>query len=123
MLDRERAGGRWHRHLHRAREGGAVDAAGTPNAHVAVASNGTIDPTAGNNAADTNPDVAIITRANLTVTLVSAAPANLYASTDTTKSTVTFTVTFHNDGPSDARNSTLRFNPLSTHLGNVNGVL
>ena len=38
---------------------------GAPNAHVAVASDGTTDPTLGNNAADTSPDVVIITRADL----------------------------------------------------------
>ena len=32
---------------------------------------------------------------------------------------MTFTVTFHNDGPSDARNSTLKFDGLSSHFENA----
>jgi uncharacterized repeat protein (TIGR01451 family) len=44
-------------------------APGTPNAHVAVVSNGTSDPNSANDAADTSPDVSIITRADLAPTI------------------------------------------------------
>ena len=42
---------------------------GSPNAHVAVASGGTNDPTSGNDGADTSPEVSIITQADLHVDL------------------------------------------------------
>jgi hypothetical protein len=78
---------------------------GTANASVSVVSNGTTDPPPGDNGAAV--DVSIITRANLTVTLNSASPANLYANLDTTKNTVTYSLTVKNNGWSDARTVTI----------------
>jgi hypothetical protein len=75
-------------------------AAGTPNAHVSVVSGGTTDPTSANNAADTDPDVSIITRANLTVSLTSSPPSNVLAN----GSTLTYGLTVTNNGFSYARN-------------------
>src|SRR5204863_104053 len=96
---------------------------GTPNAHVSVASNGTADPTVGNDTADTDPDVSIITRADLVTTgtgdSATASPSIIFANSTLAQNTVTFSVTFHNAGLSDGRHSTLKFNPLSTHLSNA----
>jgi uncharacterized repeat protein (TIGR01451 family) len=97
---------------------------GTPNAHVSVASTGTTDPNAANNAADTSPDVTIITQADLVITgngdSASAAPSVIFANATPGQNTVSFSVTFHNAGLSDGRHSTLKFDPsLSTHLGSA----
>ena len=65
----------------------------------------------------------MITVADLVITggtdQASATPSLIYANSTPGQNTVTFTATFHNVGPSDARDSTLKFNPLSTHLGSA----
>ena len=87
----------------------------TPTAQVTVASNGTTDPTPGD---DTNTaGVTIVTAANLDLSLASA-PANVFANTDPTKNTVTYTLTVQNNGYSDAKNVVLN-DTLPTGL--ING--
>jgi uncharacterized repeat protein (TIGR01451 family) len=78
-----------------------------------------------NNSASTS--VSVITKADLVITGTgdgaSRSPALIFANGTTGQNTVTFTVTFHNGGPSDARHSTLKFNPLSSHLGGADWCL
>ena len=89
----------------------------SPDASVTVSSGGTIDDNSENDTAHTSPDVVIVTRADLAFDSVSRAPSPIYANITPAQNTVTYTVTFHNAGPSDARHSTLKLNPaLAVHL-------
>ena len=73
----------------------------------------------GNNTGSTS--VAVKTVADLVITgtsdQASASPSVIFANS-TAANMVTFTVTFHNAGPSDARNSTLQFDGLASQLEN-----
>jgi uncharacterized repeat protein (TIGR01451 family) len=90
--------------------------ASTPNAQVTVASKGTTDPTPGDDTSSAG--VTIVTGANFNVSL-SPAPSNVFANTDPTKNTVTYTLTVQNNGYSDAQNVVLK-DALPTGL--INGM-
>lgn len=83
----------------------------TPTITGTVTSTGTIDPTAGNNSS--GDTVTVITRADLEfLTNVAATPGSLpastiYANTTAGQNTVTYTMTFKNNGFSDAQNVNL----------------
>ena len=104
-----------------------ADGSYSDNAQVATGATATPEPTgaASNNAASTS--VSVITKADLVITGTgdgaSRSPALIFANGTAGQNTVTFTVTFHNGGPSDARHSTLKFNPLSSHLGSADWCL
>jgi hypothetical protein len=97
------------------------------NASVATGSTATPEPDnpPNNNSASTS--VSVITKADLVITGTgdgaSRSPALIFANGTLSENTVTFTVTFHNGGPSDARHSTLKFNSLSSHLGGADWCL
>ena len=92
-------------------------------ATVATGATATPEPTGAPNNNSANTSVSVITVADLSVTgtndQTSATPSVIFANAIAGQNTVTFTVTFHNDGPSDARNSTLKFDGLSSHLENA----
>ena len=75
---------------------------GTAHASVSVASNGTTDPTSGNNGAGTSPDVSIITQADLEAQSMTSTASSLFANTAPANAT-TFTYQFTNHGLSDAQ--------------------
>jgi hypothetical protein len=75
---------------------------GTAHASVSVASNGTTDPTSGNNGAGTSPDVSIITQADLEAQSMTSTASSLFANTAPANAT-TFTYQFANHGLSDAQ--------------------
>ena len=61
--------------------------------------------------------VAVYTKADMALDSAAAAPTPIYANSSPAQNTVTFTVKFHNGGPSDARHATLKLNPsVAAHL-------
>ena len=85
----------------------------SPSASVTV-TGATFDPNHGNDTASTS--VAIVTRADLALDSATAGPTPIFANSSSSN-TVTFTVVFHNTGPSDARHSTLKLSAaLQAHL-------
>ena len=75
---------------------------GTAHASVSVVSNGTTDPTSGNNSAGTSPDVSIITQADLEAQSMTSTASSLFANTAPANAT-TFTYQFTNNGLSNAQ--------------------
>jgi uncharacterized repeat protein (TIGR01451 family) len=97
-------------------------------AQVATGATATPEPSGAPNNNTASTSVSVITKADLVITGTgdgaSRLPALIFANGTTSQNTVTFTVTFHNGGPSDARHSTLQFNPsLSSHLGSADWCL
>lgn len=104
-----------------------ADGSYSDNAQVATGAAATPEPTGAPNNNSANTSVSVITKADLVITGTgdgaSRSPALIFANGTASQNTVTFTVTFHNGGPSDARHSTLKFNSLSSHLGSADWCL
>jgi uncharacterized repeat protein (TIGR01451 family) len=79
---------------------------GTAHASVSVVSNGTTDPTSGNNGAGTSPDVSIITQADLEAQSMTSTASSLFANSAPANAT-TFTYQFTNNGLSDAQHAVI----------------
>ena len=100
---------------------GTIDHAAFPtlaNTATVATPRGSADPTPADNTAtdtDTLTPVADLALDSATVT-----PSGVFANNTASQNTLTYTVAFHNIGPSDARHATLKFSPtLSALLGSA----